>query len=83
MSLVTDVCTQTARTHGQIKKMTVMPLPVLSQQLCEWPWIFHPELSVVLEEAPAEVQVEHGVEHVHTLELWHVLQEAAVWMCSK
>ena len=31
----------------------------------------------------APVQVERGVEHVHTLELSHGLQEVAVWMSSK
>ena len=66
--------------------MSVRPLPILGQQLCEWPWIFHPELfadRVLLEVALAEVQFEHGVEHVPTLEGWHGLQEVAVWMNSK
>ena len=58
----------------------------MGQQVCEWPWAFHPELlahCILLEEPAIQVEVEHGIEHVHALKVGQLLEEVAVWMGSK
>ena len=66
--------------------MGIIPLSILGQQLCEWPGIFHPELlahCILLEEAATQVEVEHGVEHVHPLVVGQIPQEVAVRVSSR
>ena len=88
---ITSVCKKSIRTMSpwilfHPAEVGIIPLSIIGQQLCEWPEIFHPELlahCILLEEAATQVEIEHGVEHVHPLIVGQVLQEVAVRVSSE